>query len=495
MKYNSALKTMDAYKLITDNATDAYFLVNQKGRIVYVNKSTCDLLLFKPEELINKNIKRIVSELNKKKYTGLFTNTRQGFNFPFETIIKRKDEETIMVELQTTNIRMKDEIFVFMSAHDITKRKISEEKINQLLRITENQRRQLDLIIDNVPGMVWMTSGKAVAQTHKFVFVSNHVEKILGFSVSEWLDMPNFLHNIHHEDRERVEKEYANILDQKKSGVIRFRRKRKNSEYIWVESHAKVILDNQGIAVGMCGVLMDISKLKELEERRDEFISIISHELKTPLTSIKGYSQILERMMQKSANSKINRLLLKMNVYVNKLDNLIIDLLQVSKMQSGKLAFNYEKIKFDELVKECVNDIKEIAIGYNIEQHGKTNKIVIADRNRLEQVFANLLANAIKYSPNMNKIIIKVSSNEQHVIVGIQDFGIGVPPEDQKNVFERFYRARNTTRNFSGLGIGLFISSEIIKRHGGHMWVDSKEGEGSTFYFTLPIVSPKLKLP
>jgi PAS domain S-box-containing protein len=232
----------------------------------------------------------------------------------------------------------------------------------------------------------------------------------------------------------------------------------------------------------------DISERKQLDERKDEFIGIASHELKTPLTSIKGYTQLLERIVRDSNNEKAKLYLAKTNTYINRLNSLIADLLDVTRIQAGKLVFNLAKFDFDELVKESIESI-QLTTNHIIELVGGAGVQVTADRNRLEQVLTNLLTNAVKYSPQADKVIVTVRKNGQNVEVSVRDFGIGIPKANQAMIFDRFYRVESSENSFSGLGIGLHIAAEIIRRHKGTLTVESDDDAGSTFTFRLPITT------
>jgi PAS domain S-box-containing protein len=253
-------------------------------------------------------------------------------------------------------------------------------------------------------------------------------------------------------------------------------------EYIFVP-----IFDKDGKVVLVAGSTRDITERRQLEQRKDEFISIASHELKTPLTSIKGYTQLLERSVKGMGNATLNLYLARTNIYVDRLNGLIADLLDVSRIQAGRLDFNLTEFDFDELVKEGVENIQLTAMHHKIEIVGKAATKITADRNRLEQVINNLLTNAIKYSPEADKVVISVKKIGGQVEVAVRDFGIGISKVNHSNIFERFYRVETSAKNFSGLGIGLFISYEIIKRLEGNLKVESEEGKGSVFTFTLPI--------
>lgn len=237
------------------------------------------------------------------------------------------------------------------------------------------------------------------------------------------------------------------------------------------------------------GFILDITERKELERRKDEFIGIASHELKTPLTSIKGYTQILETIIEEMGNDKAKQLLTKASIYIDRLNSLISDLLDISKIQAGKLQFNYSKFDFDTMVKESIESVQPITVTHTITLSGKTGASVYGDKHRLEQVVANLLTNAIKYSPQANAVTVSLSLVKEGVKVSVKDFGIGIHKDQLDKLFERFFRVEKTALQFSGLGIGLYISSEIVKRHRGTISVKSTENKGSTFSFTIPLTT------
>lgn len=221
---------------------------------------------------------------------------------------------------------------------------------------------------------------------------------------------------------------------------------------------------------------------------RDDFISVASHELKTPITSIKVFTQVLKKHSEQIGDSKAVNHLKTMDKQLNKLTELVYDLLNISKIQAGKMDFKYEYFDFDASVKEIVDVLQQLENRHAIVIEGKTGKKVYGDQERIGQILNNLITNAIKYSPKAQKVVIKLSSDDYSVQVGVQDFGIGMAKEHLSKIFERFYRVYDTTdKTFPGLGIGLYICAEIVKRHGGKLWVESDLGKGSTFFFTLPI--------
>lgn len=224
-------------------------------------------------------------------------------------------------------------------------------------------------------------------------------------------------------------------------------------------------------------------QVKENEQRKDEFVGIASHELKTPLTSVKGYIQLLEVTEDKRLDKQFAQKALE---NVNKLELLIKDLLDVSKIQSGQLELNKKEFNIDALLDETIVDFQMVSKTHEIiRKEHFNNEMVLADRQRIEQVLINLLSNAIKYSPGENKVIIYSQKTDTELIIKVKDYGIGIPKEEQANIFERFYRTKDMSMHISGFGLGLYICKNIINRHNGKIWIEAEE-KGTAFYFSLP---------
>ncbi len=235
---------------------------------------------------------------------------------------------------------------------------------------------------------------------------------------------------------------------------------------------------------------------EDLVYRRDEFFSIASHELKTPVTSLKAYTQLL--LMDADGFKEIQHktMLERMDIQINKLTSLINDLLDTSKIENGQLSFNKELFIVNELVSEIIADMQPLCLTHKIVFKNDKAASVYADRERMRQVIANFISNSIKYSAHGKKIIISVERKEDKVVCSVRDFGKGINAEEHQKIFERFYRVSGPNLNtFPGLGLGLFICKEVIEKNGGRIGVMSEEGKGSTFYFELPLTTGFANMP
>lgn len=255
----------------------------------------------------------------------------------------------------------------------------------------------------------------------------------------------------------------------------------------WIKESGKAQYDDHGNPISFIGVSFDITETKQLQQQKDDFIGIASHELKTPVTSIKAYTQVLERMLLKKGDIVEAGLMKKMDAQLNRLTSLIGDLLDVTKVNSGKLQYNHTYFDFNEMMRFAIEELQRTSEKHQIKEDLQEIGLVFADKERLSQVVTNLITNAIKYSPEAEQIIVHSRIEGENILVCVEDFGIGIAENDLNKVFEQFYRVSgNMQHTFPGLGLGLFISSEIIKREGGKIWVSSKEGKGSKFCFSIP---------
>lgn len=236
------------------------------------------------------------------------------------------------------------------------------------------------------------------------------------------------------------------------------------------------------------GIVVDITEQKQNDLRRTKFIGMVSHELKTPLTALKAYVQLLSNWARKQKDNFTIGALSKVEKQVKKMLNMINSLLNLSGAEAGKIHLNKQVFMLDKLIGEVVEETLFITASHPIVLVQCEEITVNADREKIEQVVVNLLSNAAKYSDQGATIEISCIMQKNKVEVHIRDEGIGIAPEDLEKLFLPHYRVeRKETENVAGFGIGLYLCAEIIKRHQGKIWVESNPDKGSTFKFTLPV--------
>ncbi|HBE28294.1 MAG TPA: hypothetical protein DDW25_05320 [Ktedonobacter sp.] len=355
---------------------------------------------------------------------------------------------------------------------EIAERKRAEEEQYRLAAIVESS---YDAIVSKtLDGMIISWNSAA--------------ERMFGYTAQEAIGQHITLiipPELHHEEEEIIQKLRQGIRTQHYETV----RRRKDGTNVDVSLSISPIKDSAGNITGAAKIARDITERLEIERRKDEFISMASHELKTPVTSIKGFTQLLRRRFQQRDDQESAHFLARMDMQLNKLTQLIRDLLDVSKMQAGQLAYREEPFELDVLVQETIENVQGTTQTHRLILEKLESVRVFGDRDRLGQVLINLLTNAIKYSPQADKVLVQVVAEGAQAVVRVQDFGVGIAEAYQAKIFERFYQISDPEmKAYSGLGIGLYIASEIIKRHEGRIRVESRKGTGSTFSFGLSLL-------
>lgn len=355
-------------------------------------------------------------------------------------------------------------------------------ELERLLTAVKQSETHFRQIADQAPLMIWQIDNKG-----DVVYVNRQWLNFTGLSFEDNIGK-NWIQVLHPD--ELTDFPFSKAFAERVSYRTKARFRNADDEYRWMYVQGNPIF-NKGFD-GFIGSLTDITDQIEAQEamidlmhKKDEFLSIASHELRTPLTSIKTYSQLLV----KNANpaDKSYHFMIKTLERVDKLEKLINDLLDVSSINAGRMDYDMEVIRFDELLMKSIEDFRDISARHQVIVPNIVDATLRVDQIRIEQVFNNLLNNAAKYSPNADIIVVDSRIQNGYVIVSVQDYGVGIAKKDCELLFERFYRSENTSVQFQGLGLGLFISAEIIKHHNGHIWAESEQGKGTIIYFELPL--------
>jgi signal transduction histidine kinase/CheY-like chemotaxis protein len=326
----------------------------------------------------------------------------------------------------------------------------------------------------------------------KLQLASIRLEEIFGIPLRSmlgqpWEDIYSRKLALFAGDLERHFRRVAELFDDRSSrgtDVLELEKPR----HRWITRTTVPVRGPEDEYLGRLFVYVDVTEQREMDRQRSDFLTVAAHELRTPLTPLSMYLQSIERKLQRQQTPD-PELVGKARRQVGRLSRLVEDLLDVSRLESRRMDLSRERIVLDELVDQVVGDFRSASRMHDIVFHRpQTRALVEGDRARLEQVLVNLLGNAVKYSPQGGQIQVKLEKRAREVCVSVSDPGIGIPLEEHSRVFERFFRARNAaTRNYGGLGIGLFVSNEIVVRHGGHFAVKSEPGIGSVFTFFLPL--------
>jgi two-component system CheB/CheR fusion protein len=404
----------------------------------------------------------------------------------FPTIGKR----TMYLNARQIN-NMNGEQLILLAMEDITDKRKVEAGLADVERLLSESKERLKFAIDSAGLGTWDYD-----PTGRELIWDKRCKEIFDLSPESNIDAGSFLEMIHTDDRERVEKKIRETLVKGGSGEfdIEFRTTAIHEKTKWLKAKGRAYFNDQGVAIRFIGTLLDITIQKLIDEatrellaKKDEFISIASHELMTPIASLKAALQMIERIAAQKEEMKPALVFVQKGVkQVDKLIELIRDLLDVTKIQAGKLELKKTKFILDELIDECCEELQAHSEKHQLLVEGDKDVEINADRNRLEQVLINLLSNAIKYAPETQKVVIRTTKLDGAVKIEVIDFGMGIPKSKQKYLFDRFYRVDDTSQKYSGLGLGLYISSEIVRQHHGHINIDSEEGKGSNFWFVIP---------
>jgi PAS domain S-box-containing protein len=456
---------------ILERITDGFVALDNHWRFTYINSHAVPLFLGKKrEEVLGRSIweefpHRVGGNVYRQYHAARVSG--QAVHF----------EEWLTPELCTEQHVYPSEDGLSIYVRDITARKRAEET----LRANEERLR---LLMMHMPACVSMLDREL-----RYLCVSQRW--LEDFRLRGPQVIGKTLYEVFPESPAHRREAYARALQgehcSNEEDTIVYR----DGSSDWMRWEAIPWHDGKGDVKGIIVFHEIITERRELEKRKDEFISLASHELKTPVATLKGFTQLLLRRLKKQGNTQSLEPLDKMTTQLDKLTSLINDLLDISRIQAGKLAFREEEFDLTTLVHETLENLQQATPTHQLLLRDHTSIGVYGDRDRIGQVLINLLTNAVKYSPQAREVLVGLASERDRAVVSIQDFGIGIPPDQLSQIFERFYQVSDEVGNkhLTGLGIGLYISKEIVQRHQGQLWVESCLGRGSTFRFTLPLAA------
>lgn len=466
-------------KSVTEAAATALWVIDEKGDITFVSEAWLNWT-GKPldDHLGRKWLNSVIEEEREvvfHHFAKRFSN-RHLYNIDFR--ITGADGELLWIAATGKPRYLPDGSFAGYvgSCMDITARKESE----MLLRESEERFRN---IADTAPVFIWI-SGPDMQN----VFFNQSWLEFTGDTLHQALGQTQ-MEKVHPDEKQKVIQTFMEAFEHRQEFYIEHRLRRHDDVYRWIGMRCVPRFTPDGVFEGYIGSGMDINESKEHEQLKNEFIGMASHELKTPLTSIKAYIQLLQSMYKGDDDDEfLRKSLSTVNKQVNKLVRLITELLDVSKIESGRMNLSSEVFVINDLLKEIIDEVQHTSVTHDIVLNETEPLAVNADRDRIAQVITNLLTNAIKYSPGSDRVDVYVKHMDGKVQVSVRDYGIGINSEEQRKIFARFYRVEGRNeQTFSGFGIGLYVAAEIIRRHHSRLWVESEKGHGSSFGFTLPV--------
>jgi two-component system, OmpR family, phosphate regulon sensor histidine kinase PhoR len=503
------LKTADqTYRVFIEKMNEGAVTLNRDGLILYSNSRFATMMGIPLEKVLGLSFEKFIPAGSVNKFNEIINNGWEE-DYKEEITLLNKDGEEIPCLLSCNTLEMDEGIALSLILTDLTIQKEAEkqlktkneeleiahkatEKLNDELEDTVKartnelliSREHFRLLANNIPQMTWTSLPSGEANFYNQQWYDYTQLNDLGTKEAAWRAV------VHPDDLENTIEKYN--LSLASGNIFEVENRYKNGidgNYRWHLNRAIPLRNDAGEIILWVGTATDIEDQKREMERKDEFIGIASHELKTPLTSLKGYLQLIASYKKEELPVVVKTYINKANIAINKLQHLVNDLLDVSKIQAGRLEYRQEKMDISILINTCVESAAHIYPAYVFENQSHGSFLINGNTERLEQVVMNLINNAVKYSPESKRIIIETVQQKNFVRVSVIDFGIGLTNEQIERIFERFYRVEDKKYMTSGLGMGLYISTEIINAHHGKIGVSSEPGKGSNFYFDLPLVN------
>ncbi len=497
------LKTADqTYRVFIEKMREGAVTLNKKGLILYSNSRFASMLNLSLERIIGSYFKDYIAPCFKILFESLF-KTGWETECRGEISFLTTDGKLIPVLLSLTNLELDEGLALSIIITDLTDQKIIEKKLHHNYQALEEAKSLTEKLNDELETRVLERTSELLTSQEHFKFMADTIPVIVwranargeyDYFNRQWYRYTGLTFEeskgngwqsvIHPEDVEETVQEWQKSVTTGTEFKKEDRKRSKNGDYRWHLVNALPFKDSEGNILQWFGVCTDIEEQKKDLQKKDEFISMASHELKTPVTSLKIFNEILLMDAETKDNKVQWNMLKKMDKQVNKLTRLIGDLLDVSKANSGQLSYEFETINFNDLITEAVNEL-QLTTSHMIELELSEKTMVVADKNRIGQVITNLVSNAVKYSPRASKVDIYTEKSDDEIKLCVRDYGIGIPLSEQSKLFTRFFRVSDN--NYPGLGLGLYISKEIIRRHSGTITFETEEGKGSTFCFSIPL--------
>jgi PAS domain S-box-containing protein len=475
---------IDAEALYQD-APCGYLSFLPDGTIIKINRTLLKWLEYTDEQVITKmKFSELLSTGGRLYYQMfyypliLFKGTVNEISFD----ICRKNGSRFPALLNSVSLK-DDEgqiLAVNVVITDITDRKKYETELLRAKQLAEAEKFKFEFVSDFIPEMIW----GATADGHINYFNKRFLD---NFEVTATASLrKNLIQHIHPDDRTASLRIWAEAIRNGEDFDIQLRLQNKLGLFSWYLLKGLPYREADGRISRWLGSCLNInSHVLELGQK-DEFISIASHELKTPITSLKLTLQLLERMSLDGLPDKYSKLIEQSGRSIAKIVTLVDELLNVNRVNAGQMVLNKTEINIMDMLDGCCHHVRAEG-SYNLLVTGDRSIVIVGDEHRIDQVVVNFVNNAIKYAPESTTIYISVSVQNETARIEVTDTGPGISAEKLPHLFERYYRADHAGVQYSGLGLGLYICAEIIKRHGGKIGVDSEFGKGSTFWFTLPV--------
>ena len=503
------LKSADrTYRVFIEKMSEGAVTLNPDGTILYSNDRFSTMLNVPLEKVIGKPFIEFIPASSKQSYEELL-HCAWHQDIKMEIYLQQPyTDHALPVLISCNQIQLDEKTALSLILTDLTEQKEAEKQLlikNEQLKKAEQETRVLN---DRLEELVYERTKELLLSREQFKFLADQIPVIvwtanpaghMDYFNDRWFQYSGLTFEqtkgtgwesiVHADDLPVARKTWEYSVKTGEPYEIEYRLKRGSDDsYRWHLGYSLPFRDDQGKIIAWFGTNTDIEEQKQEIEKRDEFIGIASHELKTPLTTVKAYLEIIGGFKKEPLPEAVKEHVYKAQGAMKKLQNLVNDLLDVSKIHAGQLL--YDKTDFDltELVNNCIENFHHLYPDRKLNCHCEKSLIIYGNVGRIEQVIMNLISNAVKYSATDRDITLTALSKDGKAIVSLIDLGVGLSDEQKNRIFERFYRVEDKKFLTSGLGMGLYISSEIIKSHDGKLKVSSELGQGSTFSIELPLI-------
>ncbi|RZK76618.1 MAG: PAS domain S-box protein [Pedobacter sp.] len=518
------LKSADhSYRIFIEQMIESAITLDQTGLILYSNSQFAALCQAPLESVIGKDFLIFVDD-DYKVFAKEIIDSAWEVDTKAELFLRNANGDKIAVQLSIKQLRLDEGVSLSVIITDLTDLKKSQFLLQTKNEELEKARKIAEELNENLEFLVQNRTLELEAKNNELITALNDLKESednlhSAFNAGELgscsLDLKTGRAEMSEKFRElyglpiageinwemvlsAVDPGYINELNEVLQKCIKSGTPVDSTypikhiltgERRWMRVVGKCKKDHSGNFVGVYAVLMDVTDQKQDEQRKNDFIAMVSHELKTPLTSMKGYIQVLQMKAKKDNLDFANKALEGADRQIGKMTKMINGFLNVARLESGKIGMDFAKVELTKLVSEVVDEYATTANSHHLVQNYCNELFIMADRDKLGQVVNNLISNAMKYSPINTEIFIDCFIDEQSAVFKITDQGMGISQSDLPRLFDRFYRVENLkTATVAGFGIGLYLSAEIIERHNGKIWAESEIGNGASFYFSIPLI-------
>ena len=427
-------------------------------------------------ELIIANKELVIQNEEKEKRAADLVILTQELHAQQEELRQANDElndKTQLLIRQEEKVRVTNEDLLLLN------QELEERVVNRTKALAESETRFRNMM-ETIPQIAWTNTFEG-----EITFYNQRWHDYTGLDCGQTRTW-GWRKAIHPDDRQFTLDQFRTIRKSSEGGEFQIRIKSAEGIYRWHLSRLIPINNEKEEVQLWVGTATDIHELRLLQQQKDDFISIASHELKTPITSLKASLQLLDQIKDNPAHKMLPTLIGQANKSLNKVTILVEDLLNATKVNDGQLNLNKKLFTIAKVIDECCHYIRIEDI-YKIVTSGDLELQVYGDAERINQVIINIFNNAIKYAPESKIIDIYIEKINDMAKISVTDKGPGITTDKLNHLFDRYYRVETHGIQGSGLGLGLYICAEIIKKHNGQIGVNSELGKGSTFWFTLPI--------